>query len=486
VALFALFALTSLVAVAHAQEPASGRIESIDDSDFPEVRAIVTLVDDTGRPIVGLKAADFTVEETGAAADTSSVETVLDQQLGVAVILVVDTSGSMDGPPIAQARNAAQAFVENLAEPDQAAVISFADSVVVDSALTSERSESLAAINDLAALGNTALYSGVVVAVEQARDASLPRKAILLLSDGQDFGGASQDSRQQSLDLVAEARVPIYAIGLGQDIDRPFLEELAEASGGSFIEAPAPESIPEIYDQLSQLLRSQYVVTLQSTAPPEASARSLRIVVETPEGEVEVSSDYTTSRAIVVLTTAPQATPTAAAIPAAVGSQQPVEEDSGGGLLVPLFLIFLALAAVSGSYLYYKRLKKQRALEQQIEVMGRRAASEMDDQGATPIRPIDSETTHRIHLTGPGLDEPFEIGAEPMVIGSQTESQIHLPASEGVASVHARFWVREGKLVLHHLAPGYESTVGGRSVTWVTLDPGDEVQIGPYLARIEG
>jgi VWFA-related protein len=477
--------------VALAQEPASGRIESVDDSNYPEVRAIVTLVDASGRPIIGLGSDDFTVEETGVAAEAVSVETVLDQALGVAVILVVDTSGSMAGAPIAQARTAAQSFIENLADVDEAAVVSFADDVVVDSALTSERAETQAAISGLTALGNTALFSGVVEAINLARDADLPRKAIILLSDGQDFGGASQASRDQSLELAEEARVPIYAIGLGEDIDRPYLEELAGASGGTFIEALAAGSIPEIYDQLSQLLRSQYVVTLQSTAPAEREDRSLLVTVDTPQGAIELNTDYSSNRTILPATIAPTATaaptaapsPTSLPAPSSTGADEAVE-DSGNNLVLMLLGV-VSVAGLGLGVVIYRRSKRRRELEAQIDVMSHRAAEELYQVGVGSTQERPASVTRRIRIIGPNGDESFEIGQQPVTIGSGPNCQVKLEPVAGLAESHARCWLREGTLMLHHLSPGHETLIGGNKVTWVSLARGDEVQIGPYKLRVE-
>jgi uncharacterized protein YegL len=412
---------------------------------------------------------------------------VLDQQIGVGVILVIDTSGSMVGNAIAQARNAARAFVESLAGADQAAVISFADAVVVESGLTADRGQTLAALDGLVAVGNTALYSGVVEAINQARSSSTPRRAIILLSDGQDFGGASQADEQEALTLASEARIPIYAIGLGQDIDRPFLEELARASNGAFFEAPAPSLIPEIYDQLSQILRSQYVVTLEATAPADIEERDISLTVSTPSGQVVLTTDYTTRRTI--LPTAVPVSPTASPSPTPTPALAvaPTEDDSGGGgFMLPLLLLVLGGGGVGLGYVYYKRVQERRRLAQDIEVLSRKAADELAQDDYVPPRVTVAGPTRTLKLTGPGIDQSFEVGDEPVTLGTSSECQIRLEEGEGAVAVqHARVWLRDGNLMLHHLAPLHESLVGGRPVSWVSLETGDEVDIGPYRLLVE-
>ncbi len=79
----------------------------------------------------------------------------------------------------------------------------------------------------------------------------------------------------------------------------------------------------------------------------------------------------------------------------------------------------------------------------------------------------------------------FQVGRQPVTIGSGQNCAIGLPAAPGVAAEHARIWWRDGRLMLHHLAPGQQTTaIGGRRVGWAVLDHGDEVCIGPYTLKV--
>jgi hypothetical protein len=79
----------------------------------------------------------------------------------------------------------------------------------------------------------------------------------------------------------------------------------------------------------------------------------------------------------------------------------------------------------------------------------------------------------------------FQVGRQPVTLGSGQTCAIGLSAAPGVAAEHARIWWRDGRLMLHHLAPGQLTTaVGGRSVTWAVLEHGDEVWIGPHKLSV--
>lgn len=82
-----------------------------------------------------------------------------------------------------------------------------------------------------------------------------------------------------------------------------------------------------------------------------------------------------------------------------------------------------------------------------------------------------------------------EILAVPLVdggvytIGTAAHCHVVLPESAGVAAEHARITVRRGRVRFHHLAETGASLVNGGPATWVVLEPGDEIRIGPYVCR---
>ena len=78
----------------------------------------------------------------------------------------------------------------------------------------------------------------------------------------------------------------------------------------------------------------------------------------------------------------------------------------------------------------------------------------------------------------------FRVSEKPVTIGTGDNCDIRLPASEGIAEEHARLWWRDGRLMLHHIAPDLVTFVGSRKIIWTTLEDGDEAAIGPYMLRI--
>ena len=108
-----------------------------------------------------------------------------------------------------------------------------------------------------------------------------------------------------------------------------------------------------------------------------------------------------------------------------------------------------------------------------------------------PIEPGISETTTpegeeaAVRVTS-GLNESrlFQMSEKPVTIGTAESCEIRLPATVGIAEEHARLWWRDGRLMLHHIAPHSVTFVGSKEVTWTSLGNGDEIAIGPYTLRI--
>ena len=290
VALFATVCMLRATATVGSGELAVD-IASIDASKPGDVVAVVSVADASGRPVVGLTKENFVARivdlpasaggggQAVSPASISQVTAAVNSDIGVAVVLAVDVSGSMEGDPLAQAREASRTFVEGLAPIDSVALVTFGDAVTPVLNFTTDRGAVFAALDSLQAVGNTALYQATSVSAFVAASAQSQRKAVILLSDGVDFGNRSAVSRDASLSQAAAIGAPFFTIGLGSDIDRAYLEALAQGTGGRFLETPTAEGLSELYRAIGDFLRSQYVVTLSPGSLDRAQPLTLEIEV---------------------------------------------------------------------------------------------------------------------------------------------------------------------------------------------------------------
>lgn len=275
IAAVAAFAVTGAVAsAAHAQE-GSLRIEVVNVAEeaFPSARAIVNVEDTSTGGLPELAPESFAVTVDGAPGAVTGAELANSEDAPLDVVVVIDTSGSMEGAPLVSAKAAASAFINDLGAADRVAILSFGDEVTLVQDFTADRALSGAAIDGLIARGNTALYQATTVAAVKAGSSNASRRAIVLLSDGADFGGRSIATREESIAAATNAGVPLFTIAQGNDLDRVYLQEVAAVSKGRYLEAPNPQDLASLYADIGRLLRSQYVVTFDATAAagkPEA------------------------------------------------------------------------------------------------------------------------------------------------------------------------------------------------------------------------
>lgn len=261
------------------QIPLSVQLIGVDASSFPLVTATVSVADASGLPISDLPPASFRVTANGRPVPVMQVRTALDAGVGIAVVLAIDVSGSMQGDPLVKAKQVARDFVSRLTPADQAMVLVFSDSISVAQPFTANKDALYQAIDRLQARGNTALYDAVATAVEAATAAGLPRRAVVLLSDGADFGGLSRTSREGSLATASGRGVPFFTVGLGPQPDRDYLTQLASRSRGRAMWAPTPADLPPVFEEVHALLRSQYLVQFDLGANARAGTYDLQVEV---------------------------------------------------------------------------------------------------------------------------------------------------------------------------------------------------------------
>jgi tight adherence protein B len=183
----------------------------------------------------------------------------------VAVMLVVDTSGSMTaGDNIRHARDAADTLVAELPPGTKIGVVAFSDQPRVVLGLTADRARVRSAIASLQASGETALRDAVVLASRQlGRERG--QRNLVLLSDGADT--SSSATSNQTVAAVKRAKAAIYTLGLtappGEEQDPQALRDLTRRAGGRAVTDLTGDQLLGLYQGIGRELASQYVLDVQ-------------------------------------------------------------------------------------------------------------------------------------------------------------------------------------------------------------------------------
>jgi hypothetical protein len=450
------------------------QVNAVDTAAYPSVEATVTVLDETLRPVTGLPPGAFTAAVGGQPVPVTGVASGSDPGLGIAVVLTFDVSGSMAGQPLASAKDAGKALIAQLGPDDQVAIVAFSDEVVQPIGFTQDRDAAIAAIDALVAVGNTALYEGVAESAEVARSATLPRKAVVLLSDGLDFGGVSDVDRGASLAAASDSGAPFFAVGLGAEIDQAYLQELAGVTRGSLLLAPNPDDLTALYSGIGAALRQQYVLTLDAAGIPAGSTQPLVITVTA--GDAIGTAE--TPLAIPAVETPPPSEAPATTAPAVVP-----EEGGGGGSAVPALAGLLGLvvlvAGAAGGFIMWRRRSQTHA---EAEIDYRR----VQEQPTAPLFPGVEATVapeSSAYLEVEGRTDTVPLGDSPVTVGFTSDCTVQLPDDLGGGSERVRIWRREGRFMLHTLSRIGNVQVSGKAATWAILEDGDVVQMGRVHMR---
>lgn len=288
-----------------AQGNVSLNIDKIDYSQHPNVTLLVTVRDENGIPIPGLQPADFELVEDGRYSfPPGAVASQFNPDAVVSVMLVLDISGSMRGKPLEELKRAANTFMDRLSDPDKVAIIAFGEEINVDPNQIDEKKEHPFThdknairniVNFLEAKGATPLYDALFKAVKITSKEPIGKRAIILMTDGRDEriidgkvvpdAGSRAAKADDPINEATRYHLPIFTIGLGEAIDRRYLQRIALRTGGTYQETPDPEQLTQLFQNILNILKHQYVLTYKSNLPKDSKPHSILVRVKTPKGE---------------------------------------------------------------------------------------------------------------------------------------------------------------------------------------------------------
>jgi Ca-activated chloride channel homolog len=161
----------------------------------------------------------------------------------LAVVLVVDVSGSMQGEPIGHVVQSCEILADLLGPRDQLAIVTFSSEASLLSGLTttdaSGRTQLRKALGTIRADGNTNLFGGINVAagVLMTAPAGL-RRAMVVMSDGQPNVGLAAPAELAR--HVTGLKLAVSSLGFGMAHDENVLDAIAIAGSGRYAYIPDP------------------------------------------------------------------------------------------------------------------------------------------------------------------------------------------------------------------------------------------------------
>jgi VWFA-related protein len=207
---FMAASLAAVAMLASQQSTVAGQEGFRFKSGVELINVTATVIDRSGRFASGLRQEDFVVYEDDKPVEITHFSS---ERTPVSLGIVVDTSGSMAGEKIESARAAIFNFLQALPDPaDEFFMYRFSADPDLVHDWTGDRDAISRSLRRINPAGGTAMYDAVAEAVPMAQGGQNRKKAIVIISDGNDTNSRLDvaDVRQ----LVRETEVLVYAVGI--------------------------------------------------------------------------------------------------------------------------------------------------------------------------------------------------------------------------------------------------------------------------------
>jgi VWFA-related protein len=251
----------------------------------------VTVTDSKGRVVSGLQKEHFTLYEDKV---KQAITQFGSEDAPASIGLVFDTSDSM-GPKLPKAREAVAALLKNANPEDEFFLVEFNHHPRLTVRMTKQSEEIQNQVEMVQTNGATALLDAILLALNEMRNAHYTRKAIIIISDGED--NSSQCSVGVLKQAVGQADVLIYAIGIVDSgssyqmspsdklTGSALLNEIAKQTGGRLFEVNKLKQLPGIASKIGAWLRNQYVLAYApATLEKNGRYHHIQVKLMTPAG----------------------------------------------------------------------------------------------------------------------------------------------------------------------------------------------------------
>jgi VWFA-related protein len=274
-----------------------------------EAVRVDVLVVDGGKPVAGLTADDFELRDNGV---VQTIESVAVSDVPVSIMIALDTSESVAGHILQELKEGVRATAAVLRPVDRAALISFSNDVRLTMDWAGSPEGLPKALSQLRAGGGTALWDATFAALTFSDDTPAIRRLVLIFSDGDDT--SSWLPRDSVLDKARRTDAVVYGVEI-RDVfrrpipalhnrsgiesfknvlteDSPFLEEVADISGGARFRTSDAAELRKAFSRILIEFRTRYLITYTAQGVDQAGWHPLEVKLKTKRGKVTARRGY--------------------------------------------------------------------------------------------------------------------------------------------------------------------------------------------------
>ncbi len=214
------------------------------------------------------------------------------------IVLVLDTSGSMDGTPIDETKKAANKFVDTILENDaNIGIVSYSDDADVKSNFTKSKNSLENVINNLNTSGSTNMEAGLRSANNMLEQSQAKKKIIVLMSDGLPNEGLEGDELVSYANELKEKGVYIYTLGFFESVDdktapQSLLERIA--NDGCHYEVSDADSLVFFFGDIADQINGQKYIYVRIACPVEVSVKYNGETLNSSDNELNTRTSFGT------------------------------------------------------------------------------------------------------------------------------------------------------------------------------------------------
>jgi len=219
-----------------------------------EAVRVDVLVTQDGKPVQGLTALDFDVEDNGV---RQKIDLASFEEISLNVVLVLDMSGSLQGLRLGHLQTAGHEVLNGLKSGDRAALVTFSHVVVSSRGLSEDLEAVRVALDQTKGEGLTSLidaaHTGMLIG-----ESDVGRSLMMIFSDGVDT--SSWLSADSVVDSARRGDVVVYGVEVGER-RASFPRDLTEVTGGRLFAVESTKDLSTVFSRILEEFRLRYLIS---------------------------------------------------------------------------------------------------------------------------------------------------------------------------------------------------------------------------------
>jgi VWFA-related protein len=250
------------------------KIDRIDaESEFPKINIFITIKENDKVNISGLNEENISIYEDGFLANYIKVKKLTEKENTLYMVLAVDSSKSISAKLLQELKNSADELLNLTDSSDMTALYRFNDETILLNNFTNNRVEVIKNINKIERHGTrTLFYDTLYEAIKLLNKTEVPRKALLVFTDGKDEGSSAEIN--DVINFAKNSRIPIYCITVNPQNRIKLLSRLTLVTDGKLYN-PDKNNLNIIYKNIIRAVKSQYQVEYKTMLQPDGKTHTV-------------------------------------------------------------------------------------------------------------------------------------------------------------------------------------------------------------------